>query len=254
MSMTLFRSIRCLPFLCMLMASGAAAQSMDGDYSGRYLCAGRWNTVELQITASGNGQISGVFTAPTRDARGNTSKSSYALRGRYDETSGRFRLDPQAWIGRAPAGYIMVGLEGTFNPRTLKLNGRITNPACGAFDLAMNGAAGSAPSRPPQAPPQSPPAARSPIANPAQNENPFSLPPERRPFPTDAAGESFEYLDAAMSDAKGAARESEPIDDVNEWLKNEKFFMPCDHPCSVEWSEGRSHYSSSLKGTLCDRM
>src|SRR5437870_5046162 len=125
------------------------------------------------------------------------------MAGQYDARSGRVHLEPQRWI-RRPIGYDMVGMEGAFDPARRRLNGKITSFNCGAFQLAAPGVALA----------QSPPAA------------PAVLPPERRRCPsnvTEYAGNGFEYWDSSLSDAPGAAREAEPIDDVIDWLKKQNF-------------------------------
>jgi hypothetical protein len=58
----------CLVFLS-LFTGKAAEAPMAGNYSGRYLCR-QWTTLQLQISDSGNGKISGVFTFPA--LRGNS--------------------------------------------------------------------------------------------------------------------------------------------------------------------------------------
>jgi hypothetical protein len=228
-----------IPWL-LFVAIGARGANIDGTYVGRYQC-GQWNTVELRITDHGNGRISGVFTFPLiavqRRGRGN---GSYNLIGSYDATSGNFRLDPQSWIGRAPAGYTMVGLAGTLDPATGKITGRIANPMCGAFELALTGAKGANPLPKPLPFPQSPQIAAAPATIPGYSA------PERRYSPTNVTGQDhdFEYLDSTMTDALGPLRESQPIDDEIDWLKENEY--SCVSTRHVIWQGN--------KGTVIDQV
>src|SRR5450432_463113 len=124
-----FRGMHCL--LCLFLFAGVAtAASIAGNYSGRYLCR-QWTTLQLQISDSGNGKISGVFTFPM----GSGVTGSYSLAGQYDAGSGRFHLDPQRKLDHVRVNYNMVGMEGTFDASTRKLTGNIVSPNCSTFEL-----------------------------------------------------------------------------------------------------------------------
>jgi hypothetical protein len=201
---------------------GAPAASIAGNYSGRYLCQ-QWRTLDLQIGDTGNGGISGVFTFPFGDG----SMGSYSLTGQYDARTGRFHLEPQRRIDRKPVGYNMVGLDGAFDPASRRLTGKIASPNCSSFELSASG--------PPRF--QPPPAA------------PAIVPPERRRMVTNVtnfADNGFEYWDSAMSDPQGTPRESEPIDDVIDWLRKQKF--SCVGTRHVSWD------ASGTKGAVSDQI
>ena len=222
------RMCACLIFIC-LSAGAATAGSIAGSYSGRYKC-GRWNTLELTIRDAGDGRLSAVFTFPLTGAGRSQGLGSYALTGQYDARSGRFRLQPQRWVGPQPPGYGMVGMDGTFDPASQRLTGKIMGFTCGAFELAL-GAGGAAIAQSVPAPPS-------------------VLPAERRTTPSNVSDAwmtgGFEYWDAAMSDGKGPVRESEPIDDVFDRLRSEQF--SCVGTRHVSWD------GSGTKGTAMDRV
>lgn len=220
------RILSCLVFLCVVSA-GARAAGITGNYSGRYQC-GRWNTLELKISESGGGRISAVFTFPLA-GMGMPGAGSYELIGKYDARGGRFSLQPQRWVGPQPPGFPMVGMEGTFDGASQRLSGKMMDFTCGAFELAP-GAGGAAISQ------------TVPVPAPV-------LPPERRNAASnvvEAWKDSFEYLDAAMSDGLGPIRESEPIDDVFDRLSSEK--LSCIWTRHVLWDR------SGTKGTAADRV
>jgi len=140
---------------------------------------------------------------------------------------GRFHLEPQRRIDRKPVAYNMVGMEGRFDAVSRRLTGKITSSNCGAFDLAPTNA---------------------PLSQ-RQSTSPASLPPERRRMVTNVtnfADNGFEYWDSAMSDPQGTPRESEPIDDVIDWLKKQKF--SCVGTRHVSWDP------SGMKGAVDDRI
>jgi len=197
---------RLVALLCLVLTAACVgrghAATIGGNYSGRYQC-GDWNTVDLVITEEGPGKISAVFTFPLQQGGGT---GSYSLAGQYDERAGTFLLMPQRWVRRPPPGYQMVGMEGRYDPTTKRLTGKIGSFACGAFELAGEGGA------PLAALPSGSSVTRGQAANPALRVQPTV--------------QGVEYWDASMAEAAGGKRvlrESEPIDDVIEWLKGQKY-------------------------------
>jgi hypothetical protein len=202
--------------LCMVLAgTSPASAGIAGRYSGRYRCRD-WNTVNLQITEVGRGRMSAVFTFPLQGGRGS---GSYSMVGQYDERSGQFQLAPQRWLGRPPQGYGMVGMTGRFDPASRRMAGRIDNLYCSDFELTGEGG--------------------SPLAPP-----PSGVPISQRDYATDPVQNGIEYWDARMSG--GGPRESEPIDDVIDWLRKEKFSCLGTH--HVQWD------ASGTKGTAAGRV
>jgi len=179
-----------------LVAACAGGAAITGTYSGYYQCAVQ-RTLELQVTELGGGRLSAIFIF------GGGTSGSYRMTGFYDGRSGRVHLEPQQWIVRPP-GFNMIGLDGVFDLRTRRLTGMIPTFGCGTFELGPPGMV-SAPRGVPARP-----------ANPAYDPNALPVNPNQ----PDAA---FEYWDAAMNDPPGTVRESEPIDDVIDWLRKLNF-------------------------------
>jgi hypothetical protein len=191
-----------------------SANNIDGAYEGTYRCAVS-RPLNLQIRDLGHKHLSAVFTFP---------EGSYSMSGEYDERSGRFRLTPQNWL-RQPPGFTMVGLEGVFDAGSNVLHGRVSNLNCGAFE-AIRQAPGSASQ---------------------------AVPPERRRQVfnlTNYMTDSLEYWDATMDDPN-KARESEPIDDVIDWLKSQGF--SCLGSQQVVWNRDGTQGSANDRVTVHER-
>jgi hypothetical protein len=191
--------------LVVVLALAAIAEAEAGDiagsYAGRYRCR-QWNTVDLTIEEQGGHHISGLFAFKTPNASG-----AYSVIGQYDAASGRFQLVPQRWVGTPPPNFSMIGMTGRLDAATKRLSGKMDTPFCFEFELAGEGGTPL-----PPLPAATAPAAREHATNPAQG---------------------IEYWDATMSSAPGTARESEPIDDVIDWLRKEKY--SCIGSTPVRW-------------------
>jgi hypothetical protein len=209
----------------LLSATIARAQStgagIGGSYDGRYQC-GEWSQLNLQLRDLGGGRLSAVFTfvVPPRLGGG---QGSFSMTGQYDERTGRVQLTPEKWTHR-PRGYDMVGLDGVFDRATRTLRGKVDNFNCRGFEVAPHG---------------------TPLA---------ALPQPQRPVPPELGKVVFnltnymtgplEYWDAAV-DSRGKARESDPIDDVIDWLKSQSF--SCLGTKHVSWN------ADGTQGTASDR-
>ncbi len=199
-----------------------AANGLGGIYKGRYQC-GDWHELTLHVQDLGGGRLAAVFYFYANATRGG-GDGAYSMKGEYDERTRRFQLMPHTWVKRVQ-GYNMVGLEGTFDPPGRTLRGKVQSFNCGAFELAVEGTALAA------------------IPKPAA-----ALPLERRKAifnMTNAMPESLEYWDAAM-DAPSNPRESEPIDDVIDWLKGQNF--SCLGTQHVSWN------ANGTEGIVHDRV
>jgi hypothetical protein len=218
------RLVYIFPLILASVATGpACAAGIAASYSGRFQCR-EWKAIELTITDQGGGRISAVSTIPFESGGG---VASYAMTGHYDERAGTFQLTPQRWLGKRPAdGSGMLYLQGRFDPVRRRLTGKIDSLFCGLFELA---AAGAAPLS--QLPPGAPVAAGQ-SGNPALHSAPVQW--------------GAEYWDATLSEEKAAVRESEPIDDVIDWLRREKY--SCLGSRRVSWD------ASGTKGSAGDRV
>jgi hypothetical protein len=100
-----------------------------GTYEGKYQCAQGETGLRLDITLADNGSMTGVFRASI------SGVPPFDLAGHYDSATKQFVLNPVRWESRPLGGYVMVGMQGTFDPSDGTLKGKITNPRCGAFEV-----------------------------------------------------------------------------------------------------------------------
>lgn len=230
--------------LCALLVALAgmstpSAAGIAGSYEGRYQCRD-WRALTLRISDLPGGRISAVFIFPVNQP-GFAGDGSYTMVGSYDEGTGRFQLSPQQWL-RHPPGYNMVGLTGVADSGNRVLHGKIDSVMCGAFELAPHGVA---------LPAVPQPARPVPSQNMTMSVAPQptrQLPPERqkRVFNlTNYMPDSLEYWDATVDDPN-KERESEPIDDVIDWLKSQDF--SCLGSQHVSWN------AQGTEGTASDRV
>lgn len=90
-------------------AQVAGGSGITGVYNGTYTGGMGWRTLKLALQTADKGPLTGVFTfylPPTS----HDQAYSFIL-------TGKFTLKPMRWQTQAP-GYSMVGLAGTFDPRT----------------------------------------------------------------------------------------------------------------------------------------
>lgn len=141
--------------LTAIFSVGAAqAQSptnLTGVYEGTYECASGTINLKLAIVASDDGSARGRFTFSQPQASGGAS-GSFNLRGHYDASTGKFKLDPQNWNPPVPPGFPLLGVEGSLDVHTNKISGNLTG-ACTTFQATRNEAESAAlPKAPPQPP------------------------------------------------------------------------------------------------------
>ena len=61
--------------------------------------------------------------------------TQYSVSGTYDSKTGRFRLAPKDWISPHPAALEMIRMEGTRDPASHKLTGKMLSGKCDPFEL-----------------------------------------------------------------------------------------------------------------------
>ena len=253
----MLRATRFVMSLAILLSAAWAQNppnSIEGGYAGRYHC-GHWTEFYLQIKPISNAVSIGPLTfdqpgGPSDGISGvlqfyfsrsiiKRDSASYSVTGTYDAKTGGFHLEPKSWIGPHPAVLEMIGMEGTRDPASRKLMGKMLSGKCDTFELFPPGTA--VPPLPPE-PPQ-----------PAEIA-PNNKLPERRLGPSNVTNyldpasfsPDFEYWVTAWSDRPGTVHEGEPIDDVVEQMKKDKF--ACLGSQRVTWD------ASGLKGTAPDKV
>lgn len=200
----------------------AAAAAIEGHYVGRYLCQG-WNWVDLRINDAGQGRIAGIFTI---QAPGGGATTSYSMTGQYNVGTDVFQLEPVKWIGRPVPGMRMVGIAGRLDRTTRQIRGRILESvSCSTFELAGDGGTPL------------------PVAPPVVTGQGGTQPRVSTAPPAEQSG--IEYWDSSMGGARQARRETEPIDDVIDWLHGQGFFCLASYPAS--WNADGTRASVNTK-------
>ncbi len=184
-------------------AAGASdASRLTGVYLGKYRCNGGDRDLKLTVRGASNGSLTALFTFTAV-----RSLASYSLAGRYDGATGQFKLEPDKWVGAAPSGYNMVGMDGAYDAASNKLSGKIASGSCGPFSVVRDNtqtadAAGANPATP-AAPalPATPRAAvgRAPAATVAPTPTPAEVDPKLAQDPR-MAQLSPEYRQFALSE------------------------------------------------------
>lgn len=105
-------------------------------WRGFYECAQGKTAVQLTLDVDSDGSAKAIFDFGPHADNPNVPPGSYRLIGtrREDGVKLAFDLTPERWISQPP-GYEMVGLSAITGSRRLRMRGRITHPACGAFDV-----------------------------------------------------------------------------------------------------------------------
>ena len=112
------------------------APAISGAYSGTDNCP-QPRKMKVALQGASDGSLTGLVTfylPPT-----STQAVSYALNGEFNATSGKFYGYVNGWKDAAPpAGFVMTGLDGTFDTRTATIEGKLTSGACTAFTASRD--------------------------------------------------------------------------------------------------------------------
>ncbi len=104
-------------FAGLMWISSAHAQllpghaAVTGEWTGRYVCTQGVTALELDIDQGAGRQIVATFSFGPLPENPDIPKGAYRMQGTYDPATRRVKLQGSTWIN-APAGYVMVGLDG----------------------------------------------------------------------------------------------------------------------------------------------
>jgi hypothetical protein len=233
----------CPVFFLVISASAQdPARRIFRTFNGRFHCGGKWNDFQLSISPAvgllgipdPDEGITATLTFYFHRSVTSLDGGTYFLTGPYDTKTGRFRLEPKRWVNDPPAGFDMIGIEGTFDAASETLTGKMLSNKCDIVEFAAPGKA--LPPRP------APPPNRA--ADPNRPE--MRLTPSNVTNYLDVAAGSpdFEYWVTAWSDPQDAVHEGEPIDEAVARMKGDKF--ACVGSSHVTWD------ATGLKGTAPD--
>ena len=136
--------------LCLTFSASAQDPSnrFFTTFNGRFHCNGQWT--DFQFTAHPGTDLLGVTDASEpvtvalqfyfRRSLTQMDGASYVMRGPFDAKTGHFRLEPQRWSSRThPDSFEMIGMEGTFDAATRKINAKMLSGKCDAVEIAAPG-------------------------------------------------------------------------------------------------------------------
>jgi hypothetical protein len=132
-------AIACLFAACCLTATSVAAEeAMDstGVWQGAYVCGQGETQLRLTImpqNADTSARNASFYFTPKPGAR-DRSAGCFTMRQAPDGPEGHAIFRQVKWI-KAPPFYIMVDLDGTFDPASLTYWGVVLGPGCGTFKL-----------------------------------------------------------------------------------------------------------------------
>jgi len=113
-------------------------QTLAGVYVGRFRCGLESFDLRLTVIEADTGALTAIFDysplVPPMQQR-----FIFDLAGKEEISSHRFQLAPVRWESSHPPQYQMVGMKGTWDPRTRELDGRFSNVFCGGFHLLSSG-------------------------------------------------------------------------------------------------------------------
>jgi hypothetical protein len=118
-------------------APASPYSSVGGVYTGTYTCAKGPVDMKLTLFLNENSILNGTMTFYLPPGS-HTKAYTFSLGGPLNQSSGSVNLRPMKWEGAEPPNYIMVGLNGTVNPTTGKISGKVDYSGCGNFE-AMKG-------------------------------------------------------------------------------------------------------------------
>ena len=218
--------MRCAAFLLLVALAPVFAQNnaslVSQRFTGRYHCGGAWR--DFEFFASPVMGLLGVVD-PDEGVTASINMSfhsfngiettGYRLKGTYDEKTGRFHFEPEPWVSHHPAVYEALGIEGTFDAQSRKISARMLNAKCDKVEMVQRGE-----KLPPL--PDQPPT----LIAPVDRKRPETLPGATNVTNyLDPASFSpdFEYLVPAWYDPPGTVHDGEPVDEVADLMKKEKF-------------------------------
>ncbi len=204
-------------------------------FTGRYHCGGAWR--EFEFFASPVMGLLGVED-PDEGVTASINMSfhsfngiettGYRLKGTYDEKTGRFHFEPEPWVSHHPAMYEALGIEGTFDAQTGRITARMLNDKCDKVDMVARGE-----KLPPL--PDQPPTLVAP-RDPKRPETLASATNVTNYLDNASYSPNFEYLVPAWYDPPFTVHDGEPVDEVADQMKKEKFL--CVGSGRVTWDSG----------------
>jgi hypothetical protein len=241
-----------LLFLGVISATHAqdlANRIYAGAFTGRFHCGGQWNDFTFRMSP-GTSLLgvndpdepnTAVLNFVYRLSLTSISTAAYVLRGPYDPKTGHFRLEPLRWANSHPDNFEMVGIEGTFDAASRKMQARMLSEKCDAVEMAAPG------QRLPPLPANVAPTG--PTLPPGTSNRPeykFSATTMNNFFDPNGSPPGLEYVLQSWYDLPGTHHQGSPIDEsVSQFLEDKYACVGSSH---VAWD------ASGTKGSANDAV
>jgi hypothetical protein len=109
------------------------AKGWRGRWDGTYVCNQGTTDLTLTIKAADAKSVTANFAFSGGPQNPSVPSGEFTMAGR-PEPAGHLTLSAVSWT-KQPAGYVMVGLEGRYDPVTREYRGRVLGPGCTEFRL-----------------------------------------------------------------------------------------------------------------------
>ena len=243
--------------LCLTFSASAQDPSnrFFTTFNGRFHCNGQWT--DFQFTAHPGTDLLGV-TDPSepvtvalqfyfRRSLTQMDGASYVMRGPFDAKTGHFRLEPQRWSSRThPDSFEMIGMEGTFDAATRKINAKMLSGKCDAVEIAAPGEKLA----PLEAGASALTAAKLPDSK-GRPELKTVASNVTNTFELTASTPAFEYWVASWSEPPGVVHQGTPIDEAVAQMLKDKY--ACSESERVTWEPGGMKGSAPGRVTVTER-
>jgi hypothetical protein len=88
-----------------------AKPAIAGEWTGKYICSQGITALRLHISHGRGQTITATFSFGPLPENPKVPEGAYRMAGTYDAASRHMKLSGVKWI-EAPAGYVMIGLDG----------------------------------------------------------------------------------------------------------------------------------------------
>lgn len=116
-----------------MQKQNSSESAISGTWHGYYDCRQGRTFLTLELVEHRNGGVNALFDFNVK----NQVYGRFSMSGQISPTSGRLKLNPQAWI-KQPRGYEMVTLSGTLNQKSQTYSGSVGASGCSSFLLSKN--------------------------------------------------------------------------------------------------------------------
>jgi hypothetical protein len=109
-----------------------STREWQGVWRGRYDCAQGSTGLTLTVKATGVNAVVAIFSFYAIADNPHVPSGQFRMFGQLEGGAGHLTLVPRAWMRRPPF-YVMVGLDGDYDPVSGQYKGQVDGPGCTTF-------------------------------------------------------------------------------------------------------------------------